>query len=414
MSGPAIRHTLCWLFLAFSQFPWGVAHALAPKDLLDTNKLRSELNLTRAEQDSARQMVSEIRRVLEGFHWDFGRMTCEAAIWKGQRPTLTELKDRKKAAYTETENLFKGFRNGLEESQRLRLDRIMKGWEALLDLRIKDDLPFYYVDTRPVFRRMEDQRDVYRADFAAPPALDPARTYAQVLKTWTLRTYLAALAVEDAAAPPSIGENPELNVRESTTSVQGTVVRSPLIVAATLMAPDLVEAEVRMLHQFYNPEQQDLDVIRAAYRSDNRVGDAILIRLKMTTPYAASFLSLKNWIIYLEDDGGTGYEPIEASEESVHPLESIQISVPGRTYEIDDVLGTYYPYVPGEKSYLTEPTQTVTYGGHEAHIKLFFPICDAAGAPVISPKAEFVRLIIKPSNRDGNLAEVRWNFKKHR
>ncbi|MSS73315.1 MAG: hypothetical protein EXS64_17770 [Candidatus Latescibacteria bacterium] len=395
--------------------PCCVAYGADSRDLVDLQKLKKELKLSPAQQDSAKQKIEQIRKVLETFEWDYAKMTCEAAIWKGDRPSLDVLKERKKKAYMEVENLLRTFREGLDKGQQARLDKMMKGWDRLLDLSFNEKLPFYYVDTRPIFNKLENDREVPYTTFTDPPSLDPERTYADVLKAWTTRTYLSNISnFEEANRLPGIAEVPDIGVRTLPGPVKGKLVQSPLIVVATLMSPDLIEAEIRLLHKYYNPEGQSLDSIRTAYQTQNRVGDAILIRLKMSTPNAAPFLAKKNWVIYLEDKNGMDYEPIEVREEVVRPIEAIKLEVPGATYEVTDVFGNYYPYIPGEKTYLTEQTQNVTYVGNEALVKVFFPVRNLREAPVVTPESAFLRLIIKPADGDAGPTEAEWRFKKQK
>lgn len=412
-----VRNVCRWACSAFlcALLPCCVAHATDPKDLLDLQRLTKELKLSPAQQDSAKQKIEQIRKVLETFEWDYARMTCEACIWKGERAPLDVLKERKKKAYTEVEGLLRAFREGLDKGQQARLDKMMKGWDRLLDLSLNEKLPFYYVDTRPIFNKLENDREIPYTTFTDSFSLDPERTYADILKAWTARTYLSnAPNFEEANRMPGIAEVPDLGVRTLPGPMKGKLVHSPLVVTATLMSPDLVEAEVRHIREYYNPEGQGLDSIRTAYRTQNRVGDAILIRLKMSTPNAAPFLAKKNWIIYLEDNNGMGYEPIEVREEAVRPIEAIKLEIPGATYEVTDVFGNYYPYIPGEKTYLTEKAQDITYVGNEALVKAFFPVRNLRGAPVVTPETSSLKLIIKPAEGDAGPAEAEWKFKKQK
>jgi hypothetical protein len=289
---------------------------------------------------------------------------------------------------------------------------MMKGWDRLLDLSYNEKLPFYYVDTRPIFSKLENDREVPYTTFTDPPS--PGQTYADVLKTWTARTYLSNIPIEEASRLPGIAEIPDISLRTLPGAPKGKLVQSPLIVGATLMSPDLAEAEVRLLHTYYNPDGQSLEAIRTAYQAQNRVGEAILMRLKLSTPNAAPFLAKKNWIIYFADKDGMDYEPIEVREEVVRPIEAIKLEVPGATYEVTDVFGNYYPYIPGEKTYLTEQTQNVTYVGNEALVKVFFPVRNLRGAPVVTPETSSLKLIIKPAEGDAGPAEAEWRFKKQK
>ena len=405
------RWVVCLLICIF--LPAGETYGANPKDLLNLKKIRKKLKLSSAQQDTARQKVDQIKDILTRFEWDYAKMTCEAAIWKGDRASLKVIKDRKKDAYTQVEDLLKTFRDGLGERQKRRLDKMMEGWEGLLDLQFNKDIPFYYIDTRPVFRNMENDRDVPYLNFTKPPSMASPERYRDVLKRWTARTYISTLTLGENQMP-GISEAPELNIRSVGTSLEGNLVRSPLIISATLMAPDLVKAEIDHLNTYYKSEDQTLDELRKAYSEKNQVGDAILIRMKLTTPFAAPYLDLDNWIIYLEDNEGTGYEPADLKVVAIHPIEAIKIDVPGQTYEVTDVLGTYYPYVPGEKTYLTQGAAKFTYVGYEAQVKAFFPAYKLGGAPVISPRTKFLKLIIKPAKDRNFEGEAKWNFKRSR
>ena len=137
-----IRGWLCRTALCVL-FPCCAAYGFASKDLLDARKLTKELKLSSAQQDSAAQIIARIRNVLETFEWDYAKMTCEAAVWKGERPPLEALKERKKKAYTDVDSLFQGFRQGLDKAQQTRMDGMMKAQDGLLDLHLNDKIPFY-------------------------------------------------------------------------------------------------------------------------------------------------------------------------------------------------------------------------------------------------------------------------------
>ena len=155
-------------------------------------------------------------------------------------------------------------------------------------------------------------------------------------------------------------------------SLKARLVQSPLLISATLQVPDLSKREFELIRDHLSKKDQAPEW--NAYQDQNRLEDAIQVRLKLNTPYDKAFLNPKRWIIFLEDSEGIGYEPIEAREAAFYPLEAMQINLPGTEMEVTDVFGQYYPYIPGNKErfYLEAPA-TVTYVGNEKLVRLFFP-----------------------------------------
>ncbi|MSS70307.1 MAG: hypothetical protein EXS64_02335 [Candidatus Latescibacteria bacterium] len=385
-----------------------------PKDLLDLQKLTKRLDLSPAQQDSAGQVIDRMRNALETFAWDYAKLTCEASVW-GQAPPASEtLKTRKRKALEEMENLLKPFEETLNEDQKSRLRGMIQSLPRLLNSPLSGKTPFPHIDTRPVFdkrgRGVEDRRLVRRTTFTDPPALDPSQTYADLLKAWTTRAFIR----ETAAKDPFTAAYPDWDVRQNMPVLKDLLIRSPLIAAATLMSPDLVEAEVQHLHQYYNPEGRSIDSVRTAYQTQNRVGETLLIRLKLGTPYAAPFLARKNWTIFIEDDDKEAYEPVAEQAQEVRPIEAIPVEIPGRTYEA--IYGAHDPRrAPAsvdkrEKIFWADDPERMIYGGNEALVKLFFPARRRDGTPVITPETQFLRLIIKPSEGEGDGIVMTWTF----
>ena len=384
-----------WFFVALCIiFPALVAYGRGPEDLLDLRKLTKKLKLSPAQQDSARWKISQIRNTLKAFEWDYARMTSEAAIWKGMSGDLNEVRDRKKKAIAEIDRVLDNFRGSLDSRQQDRLDGMTKRKERLLDLRFNQKMPFCYIDTWAGLHE-PNQTDVYYFSFTKPQKQDQSKSYSDLLKTRIVRTYAplndplrSESHITDDLWQPTRGKHGP--------GLENRLVRSPLTVAATLMSPDLVEAEVHHICKYYNPKGRSLSTIREAYWSKNRIENAIFIRLKMRTPYAPSFLSLKNWTIYLEDDEGTAYEPIEAEEMGiVRPHEPMQVR---HTGEI--VWRKGWRLSPGTDS-LEESTGAYTYSPREARVKLFFPIRNFLGTDVVTQKTKYLKLYIKYSG-DGS------------
>ncbi len=380
-----------------------------PKDLLDLQKLTRRLDLSPAQQDSAGQMIDRMRNVLEAFGWDDAKRTCEASVWGQDPPASETLKARKRKAIEDMKGLLMPFAETLGEDQKTRLRGLTRGLNRLLNLPPSGKVPFIHVDTRPIFDRVENRRLVRRTTFTDPPALDPSQTYADVLKAWTIRTFLRG----DDAPQHDVADYSVWDVRQNMQVLKGRLIQSSLIAAATLVSPDLVEAEIQHLHQYYNPDGRSLEAIRTAYRMQNRVGEAILIRLKLGTPYAAPFLARKNWTIFIEDDTGSAYEPVEEQAQAARPREGIALDIPGRTYEAVYHEPTRVPdpsVSKRETIFWADESERVAYAGNEALVKLFFPARRRDGTPVVTPETESLRLIIKPAEGDGYEIVMTWTF----
>ena len=137
--------------------------------------------------------------------------------------------------------------------------------------------------------------------------------------------------------------------------------------------------------------------------------------MKMSTPFAARYLDLDAWTIYLEDSDGIGYEPEKIEEESLHPIKALEISVPGRAVEVTDVFGNYYPYVPGNKEilYLEAPAEVV-YTGHEKLLKIYFPGKSFRGLPIVTEKTKRLKLIVQSQKEKFVRTELIWDLSRNK
>ena len=180
------------------------------------------------------------------------------------------------------------------------------------------------------------------------------------------------------------------------------------------MVPDLGRAEAELLWDHYSRESEDREAAFDHYWGQNRLNDAILIRLKLSTPFAEAYLNLDRWIIYLEDSEGIGYEPAQVDQGAFYPLEALEITLPGREAEVTDVFGTYTG-MPGYKEhiYLEAPSKIV-YTGHEKLLKLFFPSKGFQDRPVVTEKTQFLKLVVQSQENDLGRAELVWDLKRRK
>jgi len=382
-------------------------------DLLDPEKLTKLLKATSEQRSLIDSLAAELESVVADFHLERGRMTCEAALWQGKVPRVQVLHDMRKDARRRADAILDTLRSALEPGQAARIDKLLRRKESILDVQVRE-LPFHHINNTPLFNRFRSTGEAYRVSFPVAEDAVAALAYRKLLGTWTVRGYIPFQRPIDRISPgPGISQYPHMRVEELPAPVRRQLVRSPLLLAATLMAPDLCRSELDLLWEHYDREGETREEMWSRYRDQNRLGETILIRVKMGTPYAREYLDLSRWIIYLEDGEGAAYEPLEASEEVLHSLEALEISVPGREAEITDMFGEYYPYVPGHKeSIVLEAPAKVTYTGTEKLVKLHFPAIDILGRPVVTEETRYLKLILQSQAEDFSRTELTWDLRR--
>jgi len=406
-----------WLFRAFSAF---LVFFLAPplsaaslEDLLYPDKLEDAVKAEDAQKPALAAYAQRLKQVVSDYQWERGQKTCEAVLWQGRAPDIRELHELRKTARKTVDAILDTLKAELNSKQVKRIDKLLKGKGNILDVPISD-LPFAYVNNTPLFSRFRNNGEAYKISLPSAPDADSSWFYADLLRIWTVRAYIPSQRPIDAISQePGMTTYPDMGIRELPTTVKTRIVKSPLLLAATLMVPDLSRTECDLLWDHYPHEAEGREDVWTRYKAQNRLDDAILIRLKMSTPYSERYLKPERWIIYLEDSEGIGYEPIQIVEEAVHPIESIEISLPGREAEITDVFGNYYPYIPGQKEviYLEAPSK-VTYTGTEKLVKLFFPLRDFLEKSVVTEKTEHLKLIVQSREEDFSRTELVWELKR--
>ena len=231
---------------------------------------------------------------------------------------------------------------------------------------------------------------------------------------WTARAYTpSGRPIDELQQEQSdIFNRPDLQVRALPGSARDRIAKSPLLLAATLLVPDLAWAESELLWNHYPHEQQDREELWSDYRQQNHLNDEIQVRVNMSTPHAKAYLNLDRWIVYLEDEEGTGYEPIRTEQIAFNALEALEISLPGREAEVTDVFGTYTGQ-PGYRDhiYLEAPSRVV-YTGHEKLVAFYFTGRDFRGKPVVDEKTRSVKLVVQSQHDDFGRAELVWNTKR--
>ena len=383
-------------------------------DLFDAQKLSKHLKATDTQKTSVATHVAQLREIIAGYQVTRAKKLCEATLWQGHIPKIKTLRGLRKATLDTLEATLDGLKKEaqLTEKQTKRLDKLLQGRYNVLDYAIAEH-PYYHVLNSPLVSEFSREKQAYQITLPSAPTPDNTWTYAQLLQTWTARGYIPSVRpIDDMQQAPDIASSPDLQTRVLPTSQRGRLVQSPLLIAATLLVPDLGKAEFDLLKTHYAPDSVDVTTWEE-YVIQNKLNDMIQIRLKLNTPFNEKYLDLKRWIIFLEDEEGTGYEPLEIEARAFYPLEAVQVSVPGREVEVTDVFGQYFSPVPGDKErfYLEAPSR-LTYVGNEKLLQLYFPGRNFQGKPIVNEKTKSLKLIVQSQETDFGRSELIWYLKK--
>lgn len=389
-------------------------HAADLDDLFEPKKLVKHLRAKPPQKASIEEHVAQLRHILTDYQYARAKKLCEAALWQGHIPRIKTLRALRKATLDSLDATLDNLKGAaqLDEKQIKRLDKILNGKDNILDYPIAK-LPYHHIKNSPLFDKFLRQTHAYQITLPGSPDTDFEWTYAQLLETWTVRGYIPSVRpIDDLAHAPDIASSPDLQTRVLPSPERARIVKSPLLIAATLLVPELGKAEFDLLKTHYSPDSVHVTTW-PEYVLDNKLDHMIQVRLKLNTPYDENFLNLDRWIIYLEDNEGIGYEPIDVSPRAYYPLEAVRLSVPGREIEVTDVFGQYFSPIPGtkERFYLEAPARMI-YVGNEKLLQLYFPGHDFQGKPIVDEKTKSLKLIVQSQETDFGRAELIWHISK--
>ena len=151
---------------------------------------------------------------------------------------------------------------GLSQKQAQQVEKLLKGEENILDVSVVE-LPFYHINNTPLFDQFQSTAEAYRVALPGPSAAADTWSYADLMRTWTVRGYVPALRpVEDLAQEdPGAAQSPYLQTRVLPQSFKGRLVNSPLLLAATLLVPDLGRSELDLLYAHYPHGGEDREAM---------------------------------------------------------------------------------------------------------------------------------------------------------
>lgn len=376
------------------------------RDVLEPGRLGEKVKATPAQKDLLATWVDSIRSVAGDHQWEVAKHTNEGRLWQGFVPRLEDIQKLRELAGLRVGTYLDSIRAVLAPDQVKRLDRILEKAD-LLAYPVRDT-PFHHISTSPLKPQFKDKTKAYQLT-GGEETVANAWSYADLLETWTVTSYVKRpRPIEEQG----LVQAPDVQVSANSPTLRSMIVSSPLVLAATLVTPDLGRAEFEVLYNHYPHTFTTKEAARDSYTASIGAGDNILIRLKMSTPSDAYYLSMDRYIIYLEDDKGTGYEPLSVSAEPIRKLEAVEVRVPGQTVTYTDVFGTYTGR-PGHKVTRTVSNPSrIQYAGQERLIKLYFPSRDFSGNPILGPETLELKLIVQPELEDLTRMELTWDLKR--
>jgi hypothetical protein len=164
----------------------------------------------------------------------------------------------------------------------------------------------------------------------------------------------------------------------------------PLHISATLMDSSLIEAGLQHYANLLTMTPEEGAEFRNAYYRRYDVENHLLIWCELQTTWTELFLDLNRWIIFIEDDVGNRYEPVQILEESQPIRQMVRDSLPG--------------FQPEQKRWGWEV--------HQKNLMFCFPKRDFYKNPILSERSQFLKLVFQLSEDEKTRAEGIWVFKR--
>ena len=376
-------------------------------DLLDTGKFAKRVKASGDQAPVVNAWVDSLRSAVGAHQFEYGRLMNEARSWQGFAPKLKTLRELEKKTRTRTDAFLDSIRAALTPKQTERLDRILKKHD-LLDYPVTD-VPFHRISTSPLSPKFKKRAKAYRVSIPGEPTEAAGWSYRELLETWTATTYVP---IPEGTVNQTLVQSADVQVSASSPMLRTLIARSPILLSATLMPPDLSRREFDILYEHYPHTFESKASAAAAYTASQKSDENILVRLRMSTPYNEYYLNTDRYIIFLEDEEGTGYEPSLIDAAPVRGVETLEIRLPGQTVTYTDIFGRY----TGQPGYKTTRTlrnpSKMQYSGRERLLKLFFPARTFDGRPIVTPKTRSLKLVVQPELENLPRLELTWDTSK--
>jgi hypothetical protein len=163
----------------------------------------------------------------------------------------------------------------------------------------------------------------------------------------------------------------------------------PLHISATLMDSLLIEAGLQHYATLLTMAPEEQAEFRNAYYRRYDPTNHILIWCELRTTWTELFLDSNRWIIFIEDDAGNRYEPVQILEESQPIRQMVRDSLPGFQRE----------------------QKRRGWEVHQKSLMLCFPKRDFYKNPILSERSQFLKLVFQASEDEKTRAEGTWVFK---
>ncbi|KPL02843.1 MAG: hypothetical protein AMJ90_04650 [candidate division Zixibacteria bacterium SM23_73_2] len=164
----------------------------------------------------------------------------------------------------------------------------------------------------------------------------------------------------------------------------------PLQITATLMDSMLIQAGLKHYAAILDMVPEEEAKFRSSYYRGYDPENHLLIWCELRTMWNEIHLDIDRWIVFIEDDAGNQYEPVQIMEESQ----------PFRQMKMD----SFSEYKPLQKSQGWEVNQKI--------LMLCFPRHDFSGNPILSERVKFLKLVFQLDAERREKAEGVWVFKE--
>jgi hypothetical protein len=171
----------------------------------------------------------------------------------------------------------------------------------------------------------------------------------------------------------------------------------PLHITATLMDSLLIEAGFQHYATLLTMTPEEQKEFRNAYYRRYDPTNHTLIWCELQTTWAELFLDLNRWLIFIEDDVGNQYEPVQILEESQSSRDMMMDRLPG-----------FQPEFWVLRSEQRRPRWEI----HQKTLMLCFPKRDFYKNPILSERSQFLKLVFQLNDDENTRAEGTWVFKK--
>jgi hypothetical protein len=167
----------------------------------------------------------------------------------------------------------------------------------------------------------------------------------------------------------------------------------PLLIDATLMDTLLIEAGLQHYSSLIAVTPEEEREFRTSYFQRYDVGNHLLIWCEIQTFWSELYLDPSRWIIFIEDDAGNQYEPIQILEG--------ENKAPAFSQKVKD----RFPELQPED-------RKPEWETHKKSLMLCFPKRDFLNNPVLSKRVKSLKLIFQQIGTKKARAEGTWIFKE--